>query len=142
MYISHEVNDVIIRARQLAQQWKHEYVTSEHLLVAMCEIDSFKEAFETCGGDAERLKEDLTEYLQEAIMTTDLEPIESFSLQQAFIWASEQVINSGKDQIELDHVLSGIMHQPESYSAYYIEIQDAPGSASLLSGRHRGILPW
>ncbi|MBP3886800.1 MAG: AAA family ATPase [Cellulosilyticum sp.] len=124
MYISHEVSDVIIRARQLAEEWKHEYVTSEHVLIAMCEVDLFKEAFGDCGGDIETLKNDLTEYLHEAMITTDLEPIESFSLQQAFIWASQQVINSGKDQIEIDHVLSGIMHQPESYSAYYIEVQD------------------
>ena len=123
MYISREVNDVIMKARKLAIEWKHEYFTSEHLVIAMCEVEAFKEAFETCGGDCTLLKENLTSYLEEAMIKTDKEPMESFSLQQAFIWASEQVINSGKNQIELDHLLSGIMHQPENYTTYYIELQ-------------------
>jgi len=123
MYISQEVNHVIIRARQLAEEGKHEYVTAEHLLLALCDEIAFREAFESCGGSYDVLKEDLTQYLNETMEMTELEPIESFSLQQAFIWASEQVINSGKDQIELDHLLSGIMHQPESYSTYYMEVQ-------------------
>lgn len=107
----------------MAAEWQHEYVTSEHLLLAMCDETVFKEAFEACGGNCEELREDLVQYLKETMEISQLEPIESFSLQQAFIWASQQVINSGKDEIELDHVLSGIMHQPESYSAYYIEVQ-------------------
>ena len=123
MYISHDVSDVIIRARQLAQEWKHEYVTSEHVIIAMCEMEAFKEAFENTGGDVQSLKEDLIAYLEEVMVITEIEPIESYSLQQAFMWAGQQVINTGKDQIELDHLLAGIMSQPESYSAYYIEVQ-------------------
>ena len=123
MYISIEVSDIIMQARELATKWQHEYITPEHVLNVMCDKMHFKEAFEACGGDTLQLKQDLTAYLKDAIATTQLEPIESFSLQQAFIWASEQVINSGKNQIELDHLLSGIMNQPESYSAYYIEVQ-------------------
>ena len=123
MYISREVNDVIMKGRELAIEWKHEYFTSEHLVIAMCEVEAFKEAFETCGGDCTLLKENLASYLEEAMIKTDKEPMESFGLQQAFIWATEQVINSGKSQIELDHLLAGIMHQPENYTAYYIELQ-------------------
>ena len=123
MYISREVNDVIMKARKLAIEWKHEYFTSEHLVIAMCEVDTFKEAFEACGGDYRLLKENLISYLEEAMIKSEQEPMESFSLQQAFIWATKQVMNSGKDQIELAHLLSGIMHQPENYAAYYIELQ-------------------
>lgn len=123
MYISIEVNHVIIKARALVAKWKHEYITPEHVLVVMCDEKQFKEAFENCGGDCEVLKEEVSAYLKETIETTQSEPVESFSLQQSFIWAGEQVINSGKDQIELDHLLYGMMHQPESYGAYYIELQ-------------------
>lgn len=123
MYISIEVNHVIIKARALVAKWKHEYITPEHVLVVMCDEKQFKEAFENCGGDCEVLREEVSAYLKETIEITQSEPVESFSLQQAFIWAGEQVINSGKDQIELDHLLYGMMHQPESYGAYYIELQ-------------------
>ena len=123
MYISREVNDVIMKARKLAIEWKHEYFTSEHLVIAMCEVDTFKEAFEACGGDCKLLRENLVSYLEEVMIKSDQEPMESFGLQQAFIWATEQVINSGKSQIELDHLLAGIMHQPENYTTYYMELQ-------------------
>lgn len=112
-----------MKARELVAKWKHAYLTPEHVLVVMCDEKLFKEAFENCGGDPEVLKEEVSTYLKETIEITQSEPIESFSLQQAFIWAGEQVINSGKDQIELDHLLYGMMHQPESYGAYYIELQ-------------------
>lgn len=112
-----------MKARKFAIECKHEYFTSEHLVIAMCETNTFKEAFEACGGDTQLLKEDLGSYLEEAMIKSEQEPMESFSLQQAFIWATKQVMNSGKDQIELDHLLSGIMHQPENYTAYYIELQ-------------------
>ena len=42
MYISREVNDVIMKARKLAIECKHEYFTSEHLVIAMCETNTFK----------------------------------------------------------------------------------------------------
>ena len=138
MYISIEVSDIIVKARELATSWNHEYITPEHVLYMMCDEINFKEAFEGCGGDVLELKQELAEYLKEAIATTKLEPIESFSLQQAFIWASQQVINSGKDQIELDHLLSGIMHQPESYSAYYVEVQGITLTDLLYELCHQG----
>ena len=115
MYISKIVNELITKARELAQKYKHEYLTPEHVLVVMCDISVFQEAFEACNGDINVLRDNLQEYLEENMeKREDAEPIESFSLQQAFIRASEQVINSGKDEIELDHVLSGIMTLKES----------------------------
>lgn len=124
MYISQEVSHIVLEARKLAKIWRHEYVTSEHLLYAMCHEPLFRDAFEACGGDIKKLQEDLKQYLNEKIATTESEAIESFGLQKAFICASRQVINSGKEEIQIDHLLSGIMNQPESYAAYYIQVQD------------------
>ena len=121
MYISKIVSELIIKAKDLAHQYKHEYLTPEHLLVIMCEINSFRKAFEACSGDVQVLKDNLKNYLEDNLeKREDIEPIESFSLQQAFIRASEQVINSGKDEIGLDHILAGIMVLPESYGVYYV----------------------
>lgn len=121
MYISEVVNKLIIKARELAYSHHHEYITPEHLLVAMCDVKAFVEAFEACNGDIKVLEANLKAYLEADLeKRTDVEPIESFSLQQAFIKASEQVINSGKEQIELDHLIAGIMCLPESYGVYFI----------------------
>lgn len=123
MYISNVVSDLIMAARMLAQDAQHEYVTPEHILLVMCDQKHFKEAFEDCGGHAKELKANLKAYLDENIDKTEQEPIESFGLQQAFLWASQQVVNCGKDEIGLDHLLAGIMHLPESYCSYFVAEQ-------------------
>lgn len=123
MYISMIVNEVITKARDLATSCHHEYLMPEHVLIAMCQIPEFKEPFESCGGDAANLEKELRDYLNENLMESTKEPIESFGLQQVFIWASEQVINSGKDEIYLHHLFMGMMHLPESYCTYFINKQ-------------------
>lgn len=123
MYISSVVSDLIMAARMLAQDAQHEYVTPEHILLVMCDEKHFKEAFEECGGDVKELKTNLKAYLDESIDKTEQEPIESFGLQQAFLWASQQVINCGRDEIGLDHLFAGIMRLPESYCSYFVSEQ-------------------
>ena len=123
MYISRIVNDLIIKARELAAKLKHEYVLPEHVMIAMCEEPHFKEAFEECGGSSEALEQNLRQYLDESMEQSEHEPTESFGLQQAFIWASQQVVNSGRDEIQLDHLFAGIMHLPESYCTYFVAEQ-------------------
>lgn len=110
-----------MKAKEQACNYKHEYITPEHILLVMCDVSVFCDAFEACNGDIQVFKTNLEGYLEENLeKKEDIEPIESFSLQQVYIRASEQVINSGKEQIELDHLLSGIMGLPESYGVYYI----------------------
>lgn len=121
MYISELVNELILKARALATHMGHEYITPEHILLILCDIAIFREAFEECGGDTPELKMNIKSYLEETMEQFEgVEPVESFSLQQALIAASEQVINSGKNQIEIDHLLAGIMNLPENYGVYYI----------------------
>ena len=113
-----------MKAKVFALSREHEYITPEHLLIVMCESKVFQEVFEMCGGNVALLRQNLLTYVEETLEKhKGVEPIESFSLQQAFIRASEQVMNSGKSQLEFDHLLAGIMCLPESYGVYYIEEQ-------------------
>ena len=121
MYISKLLAKIITEANQLAAELGHEYITPEHVLVIMCNYEFFKEVLANCGGNAEVLKENISAYLEETMeVFEDIEPVESFSMQQAVLRATEQVINSGKDQLEVDHLLAAIMDLPESYGVYYI----------------------
>ena len=123
MYISMIVRDIIVQARKLAHDLKHEYVMPEHVMIAMCSEMHFKEAFHECGGDVKLLEQNLREYLAESMLPCKHEAVESYGLQQAIIWASQQVTNSGKDEIHLDHLLAGIMNLPESYCNYFVAEQ-------------------
>ncbi|WP_054739304.1 ATP-dependent Clp protease ATP-binding subunit ClpA [Cellulosilyticum ruminicola] len=121
MYISALVGKIIAKANELAAKLGHEYITPEHIILVMCGQKIFKEAFESCGGDISLLRSNIAAYLDETMEKfEEIEPIESFSVQQALLRASEQVLNSGKNQIEVDHLLAGIMDLPENYGVYYI----------------------
>lgn len=126
-----------MKAREIAVANQHEYVLPEHLLIAMCEEASFKEAFESCEGNTAILRQNLEQYLEESMIPSKHEPIESFGLQQIFIWASEQVQNSGKDEIHLDHLFAGMMQLPESYCTYFIAEQGVAGNDVLYALCHR-----
>nr|WP_302598051.1 ATP-dependent Clp protease ATP-binding subunit ClpA [uncultured Cellulosilyticum sp.] len=121
MYISALVGKIIAQANELAAKLGHEYITPEHIILVMCGQKIFKEAFESCGGDINVLRNNIAAYLDENMDKVEhVDPVESFSLQQALLRATEQVINSGKNQIEFDHLLAAIMDLPESYGVYYI----------------------
>ena len=122
MYISKLVAKLITESNELAAKLGHEYITPEHVLITMCDYKIFKETFESCGGDAALLKENIANYLDETMETIEnIDPVESFSMQQAVIMAGEQVLNSGKNQMEFHHLLGAIMELPESYGVYYDE---------------------
>lgn len=121
MDISKLASELILKARELALKLEHEYMTPEHLLYVLCGYEPFKQVFENCGGDIESLETHLKAYLEAYIeKRKGIDPMESFSLQQALLLASEQVLNSGKKQLEVEHLLGAIMTLPESYGAYYI----------------------
>lgn len=121
MRVSELVGELILQARELAVKLKHEYMTPEHVMYVLCTTEGFPEVFESCGGNTQVLRENLESYLTEDLEEIeDVEPMESFALQQALILASEQVLNSGKNQLEIDHVLAAILELPESYGAYYV----------------------
>lgn len=121
MRVSDSVGELILQARELAVKLKHEYITPEHVVYILCSAEGFKEVFENCGGNTQVLQANLEGYLtQELEQLEDVEPMESFLLQQALILASEQVLNSGKNQLEVDHLLAAILDLPENYGSYYI----------------------
>ncbi len=126
MYISRLVHEVLVEAKEFAKKCHHEYVTPEHVLYIMCDTENFSNAFIACGGNIVKLKEDIENYLGNNIdrQKSDKEVIESFGLQQTFLYAGSQIQSSGKDTIELDHILAGIMYLQDSYAVYYITIQD------------------
>lgn len=48
-----------MKAKELACNYKHEYITPEHILLVMCDVSVFCEAFEACNGDIQVLKTNL-----------------------------------------------------------------------------------
>ena len=122
MKITNDVNDIIIKAYKEAKDRHSEYITPEHLLYAATFNESFKDAVDECGGSIENLRYNLSTYIKTYVgTTTHGEPQESLEFQRVILTADEQVKYSGKDVIDVDHILAAFYTLEDSYALYYLQ---------------------
>lgn len=124
MEITKIVSDMLFRAYKFAKENNDEYITPEHLVYSALENDEFKEIITKCGGDIEKLKNNLEEYIREYVTKIEnSEPEESFGVKNIFYIATQYVIFSGKKIIGLEHIIASLFSLEESYGVYFIEEQ-------------------
>lgn len=125
MRVTKEVADILNSAFDIAQKEQYEYVTPELLLSLIARRPIFQEAFEACGGDVERLEDNLRAYLMQNMEPTGkvMHPEMSAGFEKILITAQETADNSGKKAVELAHLVYGFYSLEESYAVYYMETQ-------------------
>lgn len=124
MKVTRGVNDILLKAYEVAKLNNDEYVTPEHLLYAATFNKEIIDSVIVCGGNIEELKENLKSYINDYISKgEEAEPQESAGFQQVIYMCSVQVQNSGKDTIETHHIISAIYDMEESYASYYLKEQ-------------------
>ncbi|MCB6611186.1 AAA family ATPase [[Clostridium] symbiosum] len=154
MRVTKEVADILNLTFDVAVREHHEYVTPELLLYEIAAQDTFREAFENCGGDTDILRQNLRNYLEQHMAAGSLDdgpeeedgPEDSAAEEQTFdeerpemtagfenvlIRAQETADNCGKDAVELSHLVYGFYSLEESYAIYYMESQGV-GKTALL----------
>ena len=62
--LSAELEKTLHRALALASERKHELATLEHLLLALCDDLDAVAVLKACGVDVERLRQDLTSFVE------------------------------------------------------------------------------
>lgn len=122
MKITNEVNIILLKAYQEAKERNSEYITPEHLLYAATYDDNVEYAIKECGGSLENLRYNLSTYIKTYIDKIGQgEPQESIEFQTVILTANEQIKYSGKDAIDVDHIISAIYNLEDSYARYYLE---------------------
>lgn len=122
MKITNEVNFILLKAYQEAKKNNSEYITPEHLLYAATFDSNVEYAITECGGNLENLRYNLIKYIQTYVNSTRHgEPQESIEFQRIILTANEQVKYSGKEAINVDHIISAMFDLEESYARYYLE---------------------
>lgn len=111
-----------------AQDLRHEFVTIEHLLYALTEIDSVCALIEQLGGNADKLREDLDRFLSEQMPVLDMddkgETQPGIGFQRVLRRAILHVQNSGNDEVHGANVLVSILSEKDSHAAYYLNSQN------------------
>lgn len=108
-----------------ARNKRHEFVTVEHLLLALLDNTSTLEVLKACGANINRLRSNLAEFIDRTtpiiplnIHDRDTQPTLGF--QRVIQRAVFQVQSSGKTEVSGANILAAIFSEQESQSVYFI----------------------
>lgn len=108
-----------------ARAKRHEFVTVEHLLIALLENSSSLEVLKACGANINRLRNNLVEFIDRTtpvipshIHDRDTQPTLGF--QRVLQRAVFHVQSSGKTEVSGANVLAAIFSEQESQSVYLV----------------------
>lgn len=118
--LENTLNDAFSGARDK----RHEFITVEHLLLALLDNPEATKVLIACGANLERLRAGLGIFIDE---TTPQFPINiereiqpTLSFQRVLQRAIYQVQNSGMNEVTGINVLSAIFSEPESQAVYFL----------------------
>jgi ATP-dependent Clp protease ATP-binding subunit ClpA len=110
-----------------AMERRHEYVTLEHVLLALLHDPITSEALEACGADLARLEKDLDLFLQHEVpqLPEDhpAEPIQTMAFQRILQRAALRVQSSGRDTIDGPALLLSLTREEDSHAVFLLEEQ-------------------
>ena len=110
-----------------ARQKRHEFITVEHLLLAMLDNPSAAEVLRACGASLDELRKKLSEFIDEHAPKVegegevDTQPTLGFQrvIQRAIL----HVQSSGKKEVTGANVLVAIFGEKDSHAAYFLDQQ-------------------
>ena len=128
--LSSELEYCLNEAFQRAREERHEFITVEHLLLALLDTPQVIEILESCGADIARLSKDLTESITDSTPRirgdededADVQPTLGF--QRVLQRAVFHVQQSGKKEVAPGNVLVAIFSEKQSQAVYLLGLQD------------------
>jgi ATP-dependent Clp protease ATP-binding subunit ClpA len=125
--ISKDLEKSLNFAVQVAHEARHEFVTTEHLLLALLENSSAMAVLQACNADLDELRSDLKLHLVDNIPQVEDQPEiktqPSIGFQRVLQRAIVHVQSSGKSEVEGENVLVAMFSEQDSQAAYYLDQQ-------------------
>ena len=107
-----------------ARQKRHEFITVEHLLLALIDNPSAGEVLVNCGADLEDLRKVLTEFVAEHTPQVagdgDVDTQPTLGFQRVIQRAILHVQSSGKKEVTGANVLVAIFGEKDSHAVYFL----------------------
>ena len=126
--LSSELEFCLNEAFQRAREQRHEFMTVEHLLLALLDIPRIHAILKACNSNIAELRRQLTEFIEEQTPLlpddddTDVQPTLGF--QRVLQRAVFHVQSSGKKEVTGSNVLVAIFSEKQSQAVYYLGLQD------------------
>lgn len=110
-----------------ARQKRHEYITVEHLLLALIDNPSASEVLRACGAGSDELRRQLTEFINAHTPivsgSSEVETQPTIGFQRVIQRAILHVQSSGKKEVTGANVLVAIFGEKDSHAVYYLHQQ-------------------
>ena len=126
--LSSELEFCLNEAFQRARDHRHEFMTVEHLLLALLDVPKIHEILKACHANIPELRRQLIEFVEEQTPLlplddeTDIQPTLGF--QRVLQRAVFHVQSSGKKEVTCSNVLVAIFNEKQSQAVYFMNLQD------------------
>src|SRR5574339_1303101 len=124
--IAQELEVSLHMAFMEARQKRHEFITVEHLLLALLDNPSASEVLRACAANIEELRKLLTDFINEhtPIVTGDeVDTQPTLGFQRVIQRAILHVQSSGKKEVTGANVLVAIFGEKDSHAVYFLQQQ-------------------
>ncbi len=124
--LSKELETALNLAFKEARDKRHEFMTVEHLLLALLDNSAASNVLRSCGADVERLRQDLQTFVDETtplIPSTEAhrETQPTLGFQRVLQRAVFHVQSAGKEEVTGANVLAAIFSEQESQAVYFLK---------------------
>ena len=128
--LSSELEFCLTEAYRGARDEQHEFITVEHLLLALLDSPEVVGIVRACGGNLERLRQELADFIDESTPrlrdedgeSNDSQPTLGF--QRALHRAVSHVQSSSKKEVTPANVLVAVFAERQSHAVYLLESQE------------------
>ena len=121
--IAQELEVSLHMAFMEARQKRHEFITVEHLLLALLDNPSASEVLRACGADVEDLRKQLGEFITEhtpILATEEADTQPTLGFQRVIQRAILHVQSSGKKEVTGANVLVAIFGEKDSHAVFFL----------------------
>ena len=118
--ISASLNDIFQKSILFAKQLHHEYLTIEHIFYLLLNSSEGANIIQACGGDVEKMKEELAEYLKNSmeILPENIQqdPYESVALARLIDRMVQHVQSSGQTNADIGDLLAALFEEDHTFT--------------------------
>ena len=126
--LNKDLEKTLNEAFRQAREQHHEFMTVEHLLLALLDNPAAIEVLKACGANLDALRKDLDKFLHETTPLLpphdDRETQPTLGFQRVLQRAVFHVQSSGKQEVSGANVLVAIFSEQESQAVYFLKKQD------------------
>ena len=126
--LSRNLERSLHRALAGARERNHEFATLEHLLFSLIDDQDAIAVLKACGVEIEKLKENLSEYLDNElgnlVVNRDEDPKPTASFQRVVQRAAIHVQTAGRQEVTGANIIVAMFSESESHAVYYLQEQE------------------